>query len=222
MSVVINFDANSSRVVDAVQAVQGKMEELNATSLKWTQAMGVDAILNNLSRVVSVLGEVGRKVGSLMSAAAEKENVATQLGVMFGAAAEGNVLADALERMATNGVVGMQELQGAAGALIGTSNDANEITHWVGVFADISAGSKISATRLAKEELEARRKQARAPPAPWSRCRINGNLPFSPCSNDKARQAFRQALFCTFLIALRFFSLFRPQRYCQRKKAVSR
>lgn len=154
MSVVINFDANSSRVVDAVQAVQGKMEELNATSSKWTQAMGVDAMLNNLSRVVSVLGEVGRKVGSLMSAAADKENVATQLGVMFGSAAEGNVLADALERMATNGVVGMQELQSAAGALIGTFNDADEIARWVGVFADISAGSKISATRLA--ELTAR------------------------------------------------------------------
>lgn len=43
---------------------------------------------------------------------------------------------------------GMQELQSAAAALIGSFDAPGQIAQWVARFADISAGSKLSATRL--------------------------------------------------------------------------
>ena len=76
------------------------------------------------------------------------EDVSKQLGVMMGSSADGSALAASLQRLATNGVVGMQELQSAAAALIGSFDDPGQIAQWVARFADISAGSKISATRL--------------------------------------------------------------------------
>lgn len=76
------------------------------------------------------------------------EDVSKQLGVMMGSSADGSALASSLQRLATNGVVGMQELQSAA--LIGSFDDPGQIAQWVARFADISAGSKLSATRLAE------------------------------------------------------------------------
>ncbi len=76
------------------------------------------------------------------------EDVSKQLGVMMGSSADGSALASSLQRLATNGVVGMQELQSAA--LIGSFDVPGQIAQWVARFADISAGSKLSATRLAE------------------------------------------------------------------------
>lgn len=175
MSITINFRADATPVVDAISSVSAKMtelagssresmgavggaivsvrekmQELNDATALWTEAMGVESMLSGLSRIGSMLSGVFSSVGSVFTAAADKEDFAAQLGVMMNSSVDGSALADSLERLATNGVVGMQELQSAAAALIGSFSDPGQIAGWVSKFADISTGSKISATRLAE------------------------------------------------------------------------
>ena len=100
-----------------------------------------------LGKMQSMLTEIG---SAMIVPAMELEDVSKQLGVMMGSSADGSALASSLQRLATNGVVGMQELQSAAAALIGSFDDPGQIAQWVARFADISAGSKLSASRLAE------------------------------------------------------------------------
>lgn len=81
---------------------------------------------------------------AMMVPAMELEDVSKQIGVMMGSSADGSALASSLQRLATNGVMGMQKLQDAAAALIGTFDDPGQIAQCVARFADISAGSKLS------------------------------------------------------------------------------
>ena len=89
-------------------------------------------------------------VNGFVDAQIMPEDVSKQLGVMMGSSADGSALASSLQRLATNGVVGMQELQSAATALIGSFDAPGQIAQWVTRFADSSVGSKLSATRLAE------------------------------------------------------------------------
>lgn len=89
-----------------------------------------------LGKMQSMLTAIG---SAMMVPAMELEDVSKQLGVMMGSSADASALASSLQRLATNGVVGMQELQDAAAALIGTFDAPGQIAQWVARFADISA-----------------------------------------------------------------------------------
>lgn len=134
--------------------MQQSAETCRAAMMQQFNTIALDSFLNNLATVKNAISEVIGKVasmfGSFLSEAEKIESVGARLGSMLGNNAAGAELASSLERMATNGVVSMQELEQAAGALVGTFSDAQSISRWVGVFADISAGSKISAARLAE------------------------------------------------------------------------
>ena len=87
-------------------------------------------------------------LGALTRPAAELENVATSLGVVMGNAEAAERLTGSLERLATNGVVGFDDLHQAARALTNVFEDDAVISHYVGRLADLAAGSKIPAARL--------------------------------------------------------------------------
>ena len=146
MSVTFKFSADATGVQNALADVSGQISGLTAemSRMSWAEfAMGAQA-------VTGLVGQVQGALSSLMEPAMALENAGAQLGVMFGDASLGEELAASLQRMATNGVVSMQELQSAAAALVGTFTDPGEIAQWVGTFANISAGSKMTATRLAE------------------------------------------------------------------------
>ena len=98
------------------------------------------------------LGAAAKSIAGAFSAftapAAQLENVATSLRVVMGNAEAAERLAGSLQRMATNGVVGMDDLHASARALSNVFRDDAVIAHYVGRFADLAAGSKISAARL--------------------------------------------------------------------------
>ncbi len=139
MSVIFKFTADNTDVVNKLQEIRDGMSQLNWADM----AMGFEAISGLVERVAG-------GIAGMLAPASELENVATQLGVMLNDGEAGKELASSLERMATNGVVPMQELQAAAVALVGTFSDTSSISQWVGVFADIAAGSKLPASRLAE------------------------------------------------------------------------
>lgn len=138
------------QVMLSLQEVQQGLKQTAAEGKRWTMAMGIDAMLNNLSRLKSAISAVAGTFSAFTQAAAQKEDISVKLGVMLGDSGAGEELATSLERMATNGVVPMQELQAAAAALVGSFSDTSAISQWVGVFADIAAGSKLPASRLAE------------------------------------------------------------------------
>lgn len=145
-----NFRADVHQVMLSLQEIQQGLKQTAAEGKRWTMAMGIDAMLNNLSRLKSAISAVAGTFSAFTQAAAQKEDVSVKLGVMLGDSGAGEELATSLERMATNGVVPMQELQAAAAALVGSFSDTSAISQWVGVFADIAAGSKLPASRLAE------------------------------------------------------------------------
>ncbi|MBR5185319.1 MAG: phage tail tape measure protein, partial [Akkermansia sp.] len=122
------------------------MQELSTADF----AMGMEAVLGLFGKLRNVVGQLGQMFSSCMREAAALEEVGTRLGVMLNDAAAGDALASSLQRMATNGIVPLQELEKAAAALTQSLSDPGEIANWVGVFANISAGSDITADRLAK------------------------------------------------------------------------
>lgn len=139
MSVVLKFTVDNSEVVHKLNEIKGQMGKLN-----WSDfAMGVDAVLG-------LMGKVKSAISTLMAPAAALEDMGAKLGVMLNSSAGGEALASSLERLATNGVVPLQDLQAAASALIGTFSDPSVISQWVRVFADIAAGTRIPAARLAE------------------------------------------------------------------------
>lgn len=140
------FTADSSGVSLALKQVRGDLQELSSADF----AMGMEAVLGLFGKLKDAVVQLGQVFSSCMREAAALEEVGTRLGVMLNDAAGGDALASSLQRMATNGVVPLQELEKAASALTQSLSDPGEIAEWVGVFANISAGSDMTADRLAK------------------------------------------------------------------------
>lgn len=139
MSIIFKFTADNTDVVNKLQEIRDGMAQMNWSDM----AMGFEAIASLVERVAG-------GISGMLAPASELENVAAKLGVMLQDGDAGKELASSLQRMATNGVVPMQELQASAAALVGTFSDTSAISQWVGVFADIAAGSKLPASRLAE------------------------------------------------------------------------
>lgn len=153
MGEIVKFDflVDSSQFSNSLAKMQTDINSCRQSILQGFNSIVFDSFLNNLASVKNAfLGIVG-VVASFLNEAEKIEDVGTRLGVMLGGdASSGEKLAHSLERLATNGVVPLQELEQAAVALTGRFASTSEISEWVGVFADISAGSKLAASRLAE------------------------------------------------------------------------
>lgn len=88
--------------------------------------------------------------GGISGKAAEVENVAASLGVLMRNNVEADALTTSLQRLATNGVIGFEELHRAARPLANVFRSGDDIARYVGVFADIAAGSKVPVDTLAR------------------------------------------------------------------------
>lgn len=143
MSIKFNFTAEASGVLTELQKIRQSVQELS-----WADfSMGLQSVLSLAAQAKDAIAGL---VTSFTRPAEALENAAARLGVVLNNKTMGDELAESLQRMATNGVVSMQELEQAAVTLSGSFSDSQTIAQWVGVFADISAGSKITATRLAE------------------------------------------------------------------------
>lgn len=143
---VINIGADGRAFFSAVKAMEKNTD---------TMANSISARLARLGQAFQGLASAGNVASGAVSAftgpAAAVEDVGTALAVMMGDNTEAAMkLADSLQMMAANGVVGMDDLSGAARALTNVYKDSGHIEHWVSVFANIAAGSKLPATRLAE------------------------------------------------------------------------
>lgn len=94
-------------------------------------------------------GALGGAFQAVTAPAAELENTAAKLGVVLGDAAAADRLTGSLQHLATNGVVGMRDLSEAARTLSTVMSDDRAISHYVKVFADISAASGLTVQQLA-------------------------------------------------------------------------
>lgn len=108
MSIDFKFRADASGVTDALKEVNESMQELSAADF----AMGLEAVLGLFGKLKGAVGELGQMFSACTQAAAELEAVGTRLGVMLNDVASGDTLAASLQRMATNGVVPLQEYKG--------------------------------------------------------------------------------------------------------------
>lgn len=119
-----------------------------------TMANSISARLARLGQAIQGLASVGNISSGVLAAftapAAELENSATALGGMMDSMEDAEKLAGRLQLMAANGVRSMDELHRAARALTNVYSDSGNLEHWVGVLADIAAGTKIPADRLAE------------------------------------------------------------------------
>jgi len=88
--------------------------------------------------------------GSLSGKAAEVENVAASLGVLLRNQTEADSLTSSLQRLATNGVIGFNELHRAARPLSNVFSSGDDIAKYVSIFADIAAGSKVPIDTMAR------------------------------------------------------------------------
>lgn len=88
--------------------------------------------------------------GGISGKAAEVENVAASLGVLMRNNVEADALTASLQRLATNGVIGFEDLHRAARPLANVFRSGDDIARYVGVFADIAAGSKVPVDTLAR------------------------------------------------------------------------
>ena len=125
-----------SKEIDGLEkGIAAKMDKIGKVFMG---ALGLKAAAQNIAGAFS----------AFTAPAAELENVATSLGVVMGNAEAAERLASSLQRMATNGVVGMDDLHASARALSNVFQDDAVIAHYVGRLADLAAGSKIPAARL--------------------------------------------------------------------------
>lgn len=119
-----------------------------------TMANSITARLARLGQAFEGFGKIkdlAKDVFSAFTAPAGKmEDVATSLGVMTGDMEDARVLADKLNMVAVNGTRSLDELHRASRALSNVYKDSGNIEHWVKVFADIAAGSKVPADRIAE------------------------------------------------------------------------
>lgn len=125
-----------SKAIDGLE--KGITEKLEKIGNVFMGALGLGAAAKSIAGAFSAFTEP----------AAELENVATSLGVVMGNAEAAERLTSSLQRMATNGVVGMDDLHASARALSNVFQDDAVIAHYVGRLADLAAGSKIPAARL--------------------------------------------------------------------------
>ena len=102
---------------------------------------GLQAIAVGVQKAFAGLSAPLRAFGEL-------ENTQAQLAVMMDSKDAAESLTRSLQKLATNGVVSMQDLLTAARPLTHFMEGA-EIEHWVARFADIAAASKIPAERFA-------------------------------------------------------------------------
>lgn len=150
MGEIVKFDflVDSSQFNNSLATMQQDFNSYRQSVLQGFNSIVFDSFLNNLN---SLKNAFAATFGAFLSEAEKIEDVAARLGVMLGGdAAGGEKLAHSLERLATNGVVPLQELEQAAAALSSRFASTADISQWVSVCADISAGSKITATRLAE------------------------------------------------------------------------
>ena len=139
MSIKFVFKADNSDVVAKLGEIKNQM-----SSMSWADmAMGMHAM-------VGLLNQAKSAISSLMAPAAALEDMSIKLGVMLNDRAAGDALATSFERLATNGVVSLQDLQGAAASLVGVFSDPRQVEQWVPVLANIAAGSRLSATQIAE------------------------------------------------------------------------
>ncbi len=127
-----------SKAIDGLE--KGITEKLEKIGNVFMGALGLGAAAKSIAGAFSAVTEP----------AAELENVATSLGVVMGNAEAAERLASSLQRLATNGVVALDDLHSAARTLAGTMKDPTALAHYVGVMADISAATDIPATSLAR------------------------------------------------------------------------
>ena len=135
----INIGADTTAFTTQMAGLEkGIVAQMDKIGKVFMGALGLGAAAKSITRAFSAFTEP----------AAELENVATSLGVVMGNAEAAERLASSLQRMATNGVVGMDDLHASARALSNVFQDDAVIAHYVGRLADLAAGSKIPAARL--------------------------------------------------------------------------
>ncbi len=135
----INIGADTTAFTTQMAGLEkGIVAQMDKIGKVFMGALGLGAAAKSITRAFSAFTEP----------AAELENVATNLGVVMGNAEAAERLASSLQRMATNGVVGMDDLHASARALSNVFQDDAVIAHYVGRLADLAAGSKIPAARL--------------------------------------------------------------------------
>lgn len=144
------FEANSDPVVQAINGLSDQMQSLSKESTEWTKVIAWDSILSMIGRVKGAVSELATTLSqAFIQPAIEVENVGASLGVLLGNQDLADALTESLQRMATNGVVSFEQLHQAARPLTNLFSNPADISKWVGVFADIAAGSKVPAERLA-------------------------------------------------------------------------
>ena len=127
-----------SKAIDGLE--KGVTEKLEKIGNVFMGALGLKAASQNIAGALS----------AFTAPAAELGNVATSLGVVMGNAEAAEWLTGSLQRLATNGVVPLDDLHRAARTLAGTMKDPTALARYVGVMADISAATDIPATSLAR------------------------------------------------------------------------
>ena len=138
---VIKLGADGTAAVKEVQSLSQKINgTLDTIGKSFMGALGMAAGVKSIASAFSAFTQP----------AAELENVATSLGVVMGNAEAAVRLTGSLQRLATNGVVGMEDLHKAARTLAGTLKDPTALAHYVGVMANISAATDIPAASLAR------------------------------------------------------------------------
>lgn len=138
---VIKLGADGTAAVKEVQSLSQKINgTLDTIGKSFMGALGMAAGAKSIASAFSAFTQP----------AAELENVATSLGVVMGNAQAAERLTGSLQRLATNGVVGMEDLHKAARTLAGTLKDPTALAHYVGVMANISAATDIPAASLAR------------------------------------------------------------------------
>lgn len=144
------FEANSDPVVQAINGLSNQMQSLSKESAEWTKIIAWDSILSMIGRVKGAVGELATTLTqAFIQPAVEIENVSASLGVLMHNSYAADEVTAALQRMATNGVISFEQLHQAARPLTNIFTAPADISKWVGVFADIAAGSKVPAERLA-------------------------------------------------------------------------
>lgn len=137
----IKIGADSTAFTKELKGLEkGIVEKMDNIGKVFMGALGLGATVKSIAGAFSAFTEP----------AAELENVATSLGVVMGNTEAAERLTGSLERMATNGVVSLDELYRSARALTNVFKDDTVISHYVSRMADIAAGVDIPASRLAE------------------------------------------------------------------------
>lgn len=136
----IKIGADSTAFTKDLKGLESKVvDSMAKIGNVFMGALGLKAAAQNIAGAFS----------AFTAPAAELENVATVLEVMINSREGADRLARSLQHIATNGVVGFDDLFRAARSLTNVFQDDAVITHYIAMLANISAASKIPAERLA-------------------------------------------------------------------------